>query len=56
MDSKAVFLVNSMALMEKEAASIKLSPAKKMILVLDKIVNTGHYDIAAECIQILSNG
>ena len=26
MDSKAVFLVNSMALMEKEAASIKLSP------------------------------
>ena len=55
MDSKAVFLVNSMALMEQEAASIRLSPAKKMTLVLDMIVESGQYDIAAEWSQVLSN-
>ena len=55
MDSKAVFLVNSVALVEQEAASIRLSPAKRMTLVLDMIVESGQYDIAAEWIQVLSN-
>ena len=50
MDSKAVFLVNSVALVEQEAASIRLSPTESMTLVLDLIVESGQYDIAAEWI------
>ena len=55
MDSKAVFLVNSVALVEQEAASIRLSPTERMTLVLDLIVESGQYDIAAEWILVLSN-
>ena len=50
-----IFLMDSVALVEQEAASIRLSPTERMTLVLDLIVESGQYDIAAEWILELSN-